>query len=148
MLAQHQTWLCFRRWRAFSRSRLLASFRDCVLLSNRIRIVVENVAKMASRIHRETHNLDKNRRCFHSFLEILSFGNKSIGWFVVSTYLIWILSNNQSRATLWVLDMCLIVGFRPLIIILMTNATLLEKDVCWWLHNPQQTIDQPSAFFC
>ena len=40
-------------------------------------------------------------------------------WFLVSMYLMWILgsklilSNNQSRATLWVLETCLIVGLLP-----------------------------------
>ena len=33
-----------------------------------------------------------------------------------------ILSNNQSRATLWVLDSCLIVGLLPFIIILITAS--------------------------
>ena len=43
----------------------------------------------------------------------------SASWCLVSMYLIWILelklilSNNQSRATLWVLDTCLIAGLRP-----------------------------------
>ena len=37
-----------------------------------------------------------------------------------------ILSNNQSRATLWVLDTCLIVGFLPFMIILIT-ASLSSK---------------------
>ena len=37
-----------------------------------------------------------------------------------------ILSNNQSKATLWVLDTCLIVGLRLLIIILIT-ASLSSK---------------------
>ena len=37
-----------------------------------------------------------------------------------------ILSNNQSRATRWVLETCLIVGLRPLIIILIT-ASLSSK---------------------
>ena len=43
-------------------------------------------------------------------------------------YLIWILesrlirSNNQSRATLWVLETCLIVGLLPLMIILITAS--------------------------
>ena len=32
------------------------------------------------------------------------------------------LSNNQSRATLWVLDTCLIVGILPLMIILITAS--------------------------
>ena len=53
-----------------------------------------------------------------------------------STYLMWIfgskliLSNNQSSATLWDLDTCLIVGLRPLIIILMT-ASLSSKRCKW-----------------
>ena len=52
----------------------------------------------------------------------------SASWFLVSIYLIWILgsrlirSNNQSRATLWVLETCLIVGLLPLIIILITAS--------------------------
>ena len=37
-----------------------------------------------------------------------------------------ILSNNQSKATLWVLNTCLIVGLRPFIIILIT-ASLSSK---------------------
>ena len=49
-------------------------------------------------------------------------------WCLVSTYLIWIpgsrsiLSNNQSRATLWVRDTCLIVGLLLLMIILITAS--------------------------
>ena len=45
---------------------------------------------------------------------------QSASWFLVSMYLIWILgsklirSNNQSRATLWVLETCFIVGLLPL----------------------------------
>ena len=52
----------------------------------------------------------------------------SASWFLVSMYLIWILgsklirSNNQSSATLWVLETCLIVGLLPLIIILITAS--------------------------
>ena len=48
--------------------------------------------------------------------------------FLVSMYLIWILesrfirSNNQSSATVWVLDTCLIVRLLPLIIILITAS--------------------------
>ena len=50
----------------------------------------------------------------------------SASWFLVSMYLIWIFgsklirSNNQSRATLWVLETCLIVGLLPFMIILIT----------------------------
>ena len=52
----------------------------------------------------------------------------SASWFLVSIYLIWILgsrlirSNNQSRATLWVRETCLIVGLLPFIIILITAS--------------------------
>ena len=56
------------------------------------------------------------------------FANMSASWRLVSTYLIWnfgsrlIVSNNQSRATLWVLDTCLNVGLLPLMIILITPS--------------------------
>ena len=52
--------------------------------------------------------------------------------FLESMYLIWILesklirSNNRSRATLWVLEKCLIVGLLPFMIILIT-ASLSSK---------------------
>ena len=56
--------------------------------------------------------------------------------FLVSAYLIWILgsklilSNNQSSATLCVLDTCLIVGLLPLVIILIT-ASVSSKMYNW-----------------
>ena len=52
----------------------------------------------------------------------------SASWFLVSTYLIWIFesklirSNNLSRATVWVLETCLIVGRLPLMIILIAAS--------------------------
>ena len=58
--------------------------------------------------------------------------NTSASWFLVSMYLIWILgsklirSKHQSRATLWVLETCHIVGLHPLMIILIT-ASLSSK---------------------
>ena len=58
----------------------------------------------------------------------ISLGQMSASWFLVSMYLIWILesklirSNNQSRATLWVLETCLIVGLLPSMIILITAS--------------------------
>ena len=76
--------------------------------------------------------LQKWRRLFHSSREKLSFVNMSASWCVVSTFLIWIfgsnliLSNNQSSATLWVRDTCLIFGLLPLMIILIT-ASLSSK---------------------
>ena len=58
----------------------------------------------------------------------------SASWFLVSTHLIWIfgskliLSNNKSSTALWVGDTCLIVGLRPLLIIMIT-ASLSSKIV-------------------
>ena len=52
----------------------------------------------------------------------------SSSWFLVSIYLIRILvsklivSNNHSKAALWILETCLIVGLLPLIIILITAS--------------------------
>ena len=84
----------------------------------------------------------------------LPFVSMSASWFLVSTYLIWILgstlilSNKLSSATLWVRDTCLIVGLRPLMIILITASLsskmwsngkvlrLKSHDRCWsiWGH--------------
>ena len=71
---------------------------------------------------------NKWRRWSHSSRVKFSLVGMSASWFLVSAYLIWILgsklilSNNQSSATLWVLDTCLIVGLRPLMIILITAS--------------------------
>ena len=70
--------------------------------------------------------LNNWRRLFHSSRVKLSLYKMSANWCLVSMYQFWILvsriilSNNQSRATLWVLDTCLIVGLPPLIIISIT----------------------------
>ena len=75
---------------------------------------------------------NNRRRWSHSSRVKLPSVKMSMSCFLVSTYLIWILgsklilSNNQSRATLWVRETCLIVGLRPLIIILIT-ASLSSK---------------------
>ena len=58
----------------------------------------------------------------------------SASWVSVSIYLIWILgskvtpSNNQSRATLWVLETCLILALLSFVVILIT-ASLSSKNV-------------------
>ena len=74
--------------------------------------------------------LNRRRRWCHSSQVKLYLVNKSANWFLVSTYLIWICRSkfilHQSSATLWVLDTCLIVGLRPLMIILIT-ASLSSK---------------------
>ena len=75
---------------------------------------------------------NKRSRLSHSSRVKPPLVNMSASWFLVSTYLIWILgsklilSDNQSDATLWVLDTCLIIGLRPLMIILIT-ASLSSK---------------------
>ena len=72
-----------------------------------------------------------NKLC-HSLRVKLPFVRMSASWFWDSTYSIWIfaskfiLSNNQSRATLWVRDTCLVVGLLPLTIIFIT-ASLSSK---------------------
>ena len=59
--------------------------------------------------------LNKHKRWFHSSRVKFPLVSMSASWLLVSMYLIWILgaklilSNNQSRATLWVLETCLIV---------------------------------------
>ena len=72
--------------------------------------------------------LTKRRRLFHSSRVKFPLVSMSASWFLVSMYLIWILgsrlilSNNQSNATLWVRDTCLIVGFLPFVLILITAS--------------------------
>ena len=72
--------------------------------------------------------LNKHKRWFHSSRVKFPLVSMSASWFSVSMFLIWILgsklmlSNNQSRATLWVLQTCLIVGLLPFIIILITAS--------------------------
>ena len=80
----------------------------------------------------------------HSSRVKIPLVNMSASWCLVSTYLIWILgsklilSNNESSATLWVLNTCLIVGLLPLTIILIT-ASLSSKMYNW---------DSPWKRFC
>ena len=74
----------------------------------------------------------------------------SASWFLVSRYLIWILgsrlirSNNQSRATLWVLETCVIVGQLPLIIILIT-ASLSSNTYNKTSWRTDRTFDRNSV---
>ena len=99
--------------------------------------------------------LNKRRRWFQSSRGKLSLVNKSASWFWVSTYLIWIfgskliLSNNQSSATLWVLDTCLIVGLLTFDNHVDDCFVVFKKcttEVRWWVRNPQLTTAHPLAF--
>ena len=64
----------------------------------------------------------------------------SASWFLVSMYLICILgsklirSNDQTRATLWVLETCLTVGLLPFMIILITASLSSNtyNKASWW----------------
>ena len=75
--------------------------------------------------------LNKHKRWFHSSRVKFPLVSTSASWFLVSIYLIWILASKlilskkkkkQSRATLWVLETCLIVGLLPYMIILITAS--------------------------
>ena len=58
----HQRWLRYRRGRAFIRHRLLNAFRHGALLSNLIGIVGKKIAKKATSIHREIHNVERTKK--------------------------------------------------------------------------------------
>ena len=78
----------------------------------------------------------------------------SASCFLVSMYLIWICgsnlirSNNQSRATLWVLETCLIVDFFPFMIILITASlsshTYNKASWCedWTFERTRSTLSK------
>ena len=84
--------------------------------------------------------LKKHNIWFHSSRMKFPLVRMSATWFLVSMYLIWILvcklirSNNQSRATLWVLETCLIVGLLPFMIILITVSlsSNTNNKASWW----------------
>ena len=84
--------------------------------------------------------LNKRRRWVHHSSRVkLSFGQhvSQVGsWCQHIWSRFWgpklILSNNQSSATLWVLDTCLIIGLRPLMIILITDP-LSSRMYSWTL---------------
>ena len=124
-----------RAWSLLSPSESLHSKSpfDLVLITSSserksLKWLQENIEKLIM--------LNKQRRRFHSSREKLCLVRMSATLFLVSTNLIWILgsklilSNNLSDATLWVLDTCLIVGLRPVIIILI-RASLSSKMYNW-----------------
>ena len=84
--------------------------------------------------------INKHKRWFHSSRVKFPLVSMSASWFLVSMYLIWILgcrltrSNNQSSATLWVLETCLTVGLLPLKFILITASLSSNtyNKTSWW----------------
>ena len=102
---------------------------------------------------------NKRRKWSHSSCVKLLLVNTSASCLLVSTYLIWILvklilSNNQSSATLLVLETCLIVGLLPFMIILITASlsskctteTQHDKNLRVWWRSPHATIAQHLRF--
>ena len=87
---------------------------------------------MTARKHREIHDAEQTKKMVPLIAGELPLVNMSASWFLVSTYLIWILgskltlSYNLFKATQWVLDTCLIVELLPFVIILIT-ASLSSK---------------------
>ena len=100
----------------------------------------------------EMADVEQTQRWFHSSRVNFPFVSMSASWFLVSIYLIWILGsklirwNNQSRATLWVLETCLIVGLLPFVIILITASlssnTHNKASWCenWTFEGTQSTL--------
>ena len=85
-------------------------------------------------------NVFEHKRWFHSSRVQIPLASMSASWFLVSMNLIWILesklirTNNESRATLWVLQTCLIVGLLPFMIILITASLSSNtyNKASWW----------------
>ena len=84
--------------------------------------------------------LNKHTKWIHSLRVKFPFHIMSAIWFLVSVYLTWnlaskwTLSNNQSRATLWVLETCLNVGLLPFMVILITASMSSNtyNKASWW----------------
>ena len=136
----HGAWFChhqvhgfrLRHGRALFRSTILSSLRHDVLLSVWKKWLRENINGFIM--------FKKRRRWFHSSRVKLPLVKMYRSWFLVSTYLIWLfgskflLSNNQSTATLWVHDTCLTVGLLPSINILITaslSSNMHNWDLPW-----------------
>ena len=110
-----------------------SSFSSCILFAI-VLVQLVNLEFLAQQVELKWLMLNKQRRLFHSSRVKFPSVKMSAIWCFVSMFLIWILgsklilSNNQSRETLWVLDTCLVVGLLLLIIILIT-ASLSSKHV-------------------
>ena len=108
--------------------------------------------------------LNKHKWWFHSSRVKFPLVSMSASWFLVSMYLIWILgctlilSKNPSKATLWVLETCLIAGLIPFMIILITaslsskifNKASWREELTFWGNkiNIIQIINHFMGFFC
>ena len=103
--------------------------------------------------------LKKHRRWFRSSRVKCPFVKMSASWFLESTYLIWmlgsglILSNNQSRATLLVLETCLGAGSLPSMIILIaaSSSSKMYNTAPLWeectFEETKSTFDNSRCFW-
>ena len=87
-----------------------------------------NWFEMAAGKDRKTHNVEQTEKVVPFITSEVAFGQQVSELVFWSIYFIWILgsklilSNNQSNATLWVLDACLIIGLLPFMIILISAS--------------------------
>ena len=116
---------------------------------------------MATRQHRETHNVEQTKKMIPFVAWKSSFGLNVCEWvFLVSTYLICILgsrlilSNNQSSVGSWHVSHRWTSSFDNHFdhgFVVLNDVQLrphFDKNVCWWVRDPLHSIDQPFAFFC
>ena len=95
--------------------------------------------KMAERKHREIHDVE------HAWNYLWSTCPQVDSWRLGSKLVV---SNNQSNATLWVLDTCLIVVLLAFMIILITTSLSrtcrtelhIEKNLRLWQCDPHLTV--------
>ena len=90
--------------------------------------------KMAARKHREIHGVLQPKKMVPLITREVIFGKHfgklffGVNIFDLDFRVQLPLSNNQSSATLWVLDTCLSVGLLPLMIILITASFFKTKN--------------------
>ena len=110
------------------------SFCSCILFAIVLAQLI-NLDFLAQQMELTWLLVNKWRRLFHSSRVKLPLVKMSANWCLVSMYRIWItesrliLSNNHSKATLWVLDTCLIVGFRPFIISITASLSSKANNI-------------------
>ena len=122
-----QTFVCnrtFRGWRIGTDEDKLIS---CTIYAIFLGLLIK-LEFLAQQIEQKCLMLNTWWRLFHSTRVKLPLVTVYAGWCLVPMYPIWIfgskliLSNNESKATLWVLDTRFIVGLRPLLNILITDS--------------------------
>ena len=107
-------------------TQLFLLFCSCILFA-----IVEQLSELkflVQQVELKWLTLHEWKRLFHSSCVKFPLVSLSASWFLVSMQRIWIfgskliLSNSPSRATLLVRETCLVVGLRPLIMILITAS--------------------------